>query len=181
MKQSLKGVLLAFSVAIAGLWCAGCSSTGVNPNTAQPGVGYVDFYCAENPSLAWDVDQITPGGAQKIFSEPNPVANGVLRLAFAPGNYHFEVSFLNQVISEQGTIELEVKQGLVTPVQAKLTPGGTSTVLEKETRTGSTYYGRAGRSTRITGNESNAYHVVLNQQAPLAYSRKELMPYAVKN
>ena len=78
-------------------------------------------------------------------------------------------------------IELEVKQGLVTPVQAKLTPGGTSTVLEKETRTGSTYYGRAGRSTRITGNESNAYHVVLNQQAPLAYSRKELMPYAVKN
>src|SRR5262252_6989826 len=100
MNTSPKAGLVAIAFAIAGmLWSVGCASTSVNPDVAKPGVGYVDFYCKDT-AVMWNVKDVTSANSKRLFSKPKPLDTGVLRMAFAPGTYKLEVSFLNRVVSE---------------------------------------------------------------------------------
>jgi hypothetical protein len=176
--SDLKAGLVAIMFATAGLWCGGCASSDINPERAHAGVGYVDFYCREKPALAWDVRKFTPEAVTKVFYDPDPVDAGILRLSFAPGTYRFRVSFLNQVISDPGEVELEIKEGLITPVQARLVPTGIAMIKGKSVQGGGTYYGRYGRTTKIRMEGADMFAVDLAAEPPIAYSRKAQMLYA---
>jgi hypothetical protein len=180
MNRSTKSGLVATTFAIVGLiWCSGCASTNVNPEVAKPGVGYVDFYC-KDASVMWNVKDVTAGTSKRLFSKPKPVDTGVLRMAFAPGTYKLEVSFLNRVVSEPGDIELQIKDQQVLPVEAFMVPAGSTLIQEKSISGGSTVYGRPGRTTKVTNEAANLFRVELTPQTPLAYAKKELMSYAAK-
>ena len=107
-----------------------------------------------------------------------PVEGRVLRLALAPGHHRLRITFLNRVISDPALIEVEVRDGQVTPVEMTLTATGTAFVRTEEQRRGGTARGRYGRATKVASDESQMYRVTATLQTPRPYQLKEQMPYA---
>jgi hypothetical protein len=165
------------ALAMLGLLAGGCASPNVNPASARPHTGYVDFYAVDADNLWWDVTDINRN--KKVFYEFGPVQEPILRLAFKPGTYPLRVTFLNHPILVPGVADVEVRDGMVTPVTVTLVPAGTVLVETKTTQTGGTYYGRYGRRTKIRDTEAVNYEVSAEPQPPLPYQPKAHMPYAV--
>ena len=167
-------------LAAAGLIMTGCANPNVNPPQARPKTGYVDFYADSSGELSWEVARFDDHtqGFKSVFSEFEPPPGRVLRLAFTPGHYRLRVTFMNRVVQEPGLAEVEVKDGLITPVQVALIPDGTTQVKTKETRVGGTFKGRYGRGTEFGSDESTLYRVSAEAKSALPYQVKEQMPYA---
>jgi len=155
----------------------GCVTNNVDPAQARPNTGYVDFYSTNGADLHWEVIDTTSG--KKLFSEYQPVEGGVLRLALPPGRHHLQVQFRNRVVLESETKEIELRDGMVTPVQVRLEDMGTVLVREKEAQWGDSFSGRRGRVTKISTPESVAFRVVLEPGTPASYQPKAQMPYAI--
>lgn len=119
------------ALAVLGLLAGGCTSPNINPASAQPHTGYVDFYAVNADDLYWDITDVNRN--KKVFYEFNPVKEPILRLAFKPGHYQLRVTFLNHVITKPGVADVEVQDGMVTPVTVTLLPAGTALV---KTRSG---------------------------------------------
>lgn len=171
-----RNILFSCVAGAIGLFLAGCTSPNINPASARPGTGYVDFYAVNTNDLYWDITDVKRN--QEVFSEFHPLGEPILRLAFKPGQYQLRVDFLNQVITTPGMVLINVRDGMITPVMVNLLPQGTTVVQTRNTRVGSTYYGRYGRRTRISDNESVNYEVSAKPQPPVPYQLKPQMPYA---
>jgi hypothetical protein len=173
----MKRVLM---LAAAGLFVAGCAGPNVNPSQARANTGYVDFYADSSGELSWEVARFDDHtqGFRSVFSKLEPPPGRALRLAFPPGHYRMRVMFMNRVVRQPGLVELEVKDGLITPVHVALIPDGTTQVETKETRIGGTFKGRYGRGTKFGSDESTMYRVSAEADAPMPYQVKERMPYA---
>ena len=166
---------------LAGLLClmvAGCASPNVNPPTPRAHTGYVDFF-ADDDGLYWQVDQIEADGkTNQVFYQFAPLNEHILRLAFAPGQYRFRVSFMNHAIRTPGDVNVEVQDEMITPVQVTLVDVGEALVQSKQVQGGATYFGHYGRNTRITDNPNIMYQVDLASGPASAYKPKAAMPYA---
>jgi hypothetical protein len=167
-----------FLIGLVGLFAAGCASTNVNPPAARAHTGYVDFF-ADDENLYWQVDQIgADGKAKQVFARFAPLQEHILRLAFAPGYYRFRVTFMNHAIRTPGVVEVEVRDGMITPVQVTLVDVGEALVQSKQVQGGATYFGRYGRNTRIRDNPDIMYQVDLVAGPASTYKPKAAMPYA---
>ena len=166
-------------LAAAGLFVTGCASPNVNPPHARAKTGYVDFYADSSGELSWEVARFDARtqGFKSVFSEFEPPPGRALRLAFPPGHCRVRVTFMNCVVREPGLVEVEVKDGMITPVHVALIPGGTALVETKETRIGGTSKGRYGRGTKFSGDESTMYRVSTEAKPAVPYQVKERMPY----
>lgn len=174
----LPGACALFLIGLAGLIAAGCASTNVNPPTPRAQTGYVDFF-ADDENLYWQVDQIAVDGKTKqVFSLFAPLQEHILRLAFAPGDYRFRVTFMNHAIRKPGEVAVEVRNGMITPVQVTLVDVGEALVQSKQVQGGATYFGRYGRNTRIRDNPDIMYQVDLVAGPASKYQPKAAMPYA---
>jgi len=172
------GACAGFLIGLAGLIATGCASTNVNPPTPRAQTGYVDFF-ADDENLYWQVDQVEAEGKEKqVFSLFAPLQEHILRLAFAPGDYRFRVTFMNHAIRTPGTVEVEVRNGMITPVQVTLVDVGKALVQSKQVQGGATYFGRYGRNTRIRDNPDIMYQVDLVAGPAATYQLKAAMPYA---
>jgi hypothetical protein len=162
------------------LLVAGCASTNVNPSRAHAHTGYVDFHADALDELSWQVERFDERkqAFQRVFSELDPPAEPALRLAFPPGHYRFKVRFLNRVVSEPGLVDVEVKDGMITPVRVELIAAGESSVQVKRTNPGGTAYGRYGRRTRIRYEETAMYRVSTEAQPPVPFKSKAWTSYA---
>ncbi len=171
---TFKPVDALVSFALLVLCVTGCATGDVNPSKARANTGYVDFRADASEPLSWQVSR-QDAGAQNftaIYSELSPPAGGILRLAFPPGNYHLQVTFLNRVVTEPGLVEVEVVDGKITPVQVTLISNGTSTVQRKEQRVGMKAGGFAGRKTTLINDESVTYQISAVAASPLPYQPK---------
>jgi len=171
LKSFIRYLLAAGALLVAG----GCASPNVNPANARPDMGYVDFYATDAGDLYWDVTDLKQN--KKVYYEFDPLKESILRLAFKPGHYELQVNFLNHVIAAPGTAEVDVREGMITPVIVTLLPAGQALYRTKRTAAGSTYYGTYGRRTSIHDNPATSYEVALEPQPPLPYQRKEQMSY----
>lgn len=171
----MKSIVRYLLVAVAGILAGGCASPDVNPATARPHTGYVDFYAVNADNLCWDIRDAQ--GNKKLFYEFHPVSESILRLAFKPGHHKLRVTFLNHAIIRPGIADVDVFDGKVTPVTVTLLPAGTVLVENRDAWAGGTYYGRYGRRTRITSNEAASYEVSAEPREPLPYEPKSQMPY----
>lgn len=161
------------------LLLCGCATKNVNPPTARPQTGYVDFYADDISPLCWHIEQTDPkGNAKTIFEQFAPMTERIVRLAFVPGSYQLHVAFLNRAIVEPGSVELLVEDSEITPVRVTLVETGKTMLETRRERVGSTFYGRTGRSTRIGAAESGLFRIDVEAQAPLPYRTKVHMPYA---
>jgi hypothetical protein len=151
---------------------SGCATGHVNPLAARPGRGYVDFRTDPGDALAFHVSRFDAGKQawQQVFSDLNPPANGVLRLACPSGPYLFQVTFLNRVILQPLQVQVEVIDGLVTPVSITLIPNGTMTVDQKEAvRLGATVKRTQGQRSAYNGGQFTAYQLEATVKAPETY------------
>ncbi|HVU07365.1 MAG TPA: hypothetical protein VHG89_02345 [Verrucomicrobiae bacterium] len=170
-------VWICFVFVAAALFAASCASPNVNPPKARSHTGYVDFFAGDT-NLCWQVDRISKGNTNQVYIQFGPLGEHILRLAFAPGHYEFRVTFLNHVITQAGIAEVEVKDGMVTPVLVILDETGKTLVRTRETSVGGTYYGSYGRNTRINTDETAMFQISLEPKDALPYKPKMEMPYA---
>jgi len=167
-------------LAAVSLLVTGCASTNVNPPQARAKTGYVDLYADSSGELRWQVARFDDRARsfKNVFSEWDLPPGRVLRLAFRPGHYRLRVMVTNRVVREPGLVEAEVKDGLITPVHVALISDGATQVETKQTSVGGTAYGRYGRRTTISSDESTMYRVSAEAEPSVPYQVKEQMPYA---
>lgn len=168
-KIATMSVFLSFAFL---LWCvAGCAGGNVNPSTARANTGYVDFHAESSQPLSWQVARLDDQtkNFKVIYSELSPPPDGILRLAFSPGQYHFQITFLNRVVTGQGLVEVTVVDGRITPVQVRLIPSGTTPVQRQQERVGRTIKGYAARKNESINDESVTYQISALATTPLPY------------
>ena len=163
-----------------GLLVPGCATQNGNPVQAGANTGYVDFHNDPAADLCWQVERFDDRtqSFRSVFSAYKPPPNGVLRLGFAPGHYRLRVTFLNRTVLEPTQAEVEVTDGMITPVRVEFTDAEAATVATKETSVGGTAYGRYGRRTKIGSSENPIYQAKAFPEPPQAYRLKQQMPYA---
>jgi hypothetical protein len=167
--------------AMLALGVAGCATPNVNPPLARAGMGYVDFHADSADILYWQVERFDDRapGYQKVYSELDPPAGGFLRLAFAPGHYRLRVTVLNRVVREPGVVEVEIKDGMITPVNVQLIPDGTAQVQLRNQRAGSpTAGGGHGRRIEYSSSESILFRLSAVAEPPTPYRVKAQTSYA---
>jgi len=154
---------------------AGCSTRDVNPARARAGTGYVDFRAGGTSGLSWQVSVFDKprGDFRPIFSKFPPPAGGVLRLGFPPGHYRLRITFLNRPVLGPGDLEVDVHNGMITPVEVVLTPEGSTLIERKEHRPGPTLKGHYGRVTKRTSQESSLFRITSKASPPIPYQPKE--------
>ena len=170
--KSFIGCLFA---AVVALLADGCASPNVNPSIAKADTGYVDFYTGGTNDLYWDVTDVKSN--LTVFSQFKPLGEPILRLAFKPGTYKFQVTFLNRVIDTPGITNVDVRDGMVTPVLVTLTPSGTSVVQSQRMQSGGTFHGSWGVRVRSTHNNTTNYDISVEPQTALPYQPREYMLY----
>lgn len=171
----MKSFILCLLAACVALIASGCASPNVNPPKAKAGMGYVDFYCVDSDGLYWDITDTNT--QKKVFYDFNPFNESILRLALKPGHYDLSINVMNHAITTQGTVDVDVTDGMITPVTVTLVPAGSETVQTISTQVGGTYYGRYGRSTRIVTTATTTYDILAESRPELAYAPKAEMSY----
>lgn len=178
MRHERKHLLILYFVSalvLSALYGTGCASKNVDPATAQSHTGYVDFYAVNDDELCWEIIELKHN--REIVREFKPLPDHILRIAFRPGDYEFQISFLNRVVTKTGTVKVTVQDGMVTPVKVMFIETGTAQVQTKEARVGGTWYGRYGRSTKFRENEAGIFELNAQSQDPVPYQPKASMAY----
>jgi hypothetical protein len=166
-----------------GLFAVSCASPNVNPKGPRSKSGYIDFYSKPDADLFWEVERFdsSANAYKTAFSEMKPVKDEFLRLGFAPGTYQLRLTVLNLAVVEPAIVQVEVKEGFVTPVLVELAQVGQSAVVSKETRVGSNLYGRYGRRTKIINSQTGGiYRATASAQPFQPYQPKQQMSYFKK-
>jgi hypothetical protein len=164
------------------LLAAGCASSNINSPAPRANTGYVDFYSLSDTDLCWDVQvsQSPKADFRTVFSDVKPVEGGILRLAFAPGQHTFRITFLNRVITKPAQTDVQIENGRITPLAVTLTEAGSTTVVSKQTIIGGSPSLRGGRQTRVNRDETVMYDISAVPAPPVSYKLKEQMPYGQK-
>ena len=181
-QPSSLGGLSFLALVLATCFGAGCASPNVNPKLPRVNTGYVDFFADSEEDLYWEVRQFDASSQQfkTAFSTFHAPKDGFVRLAFPPGHYQFQITFLNQTIAQPALVEVEVLDSRITPVRVELNKAGVTTIQTKRTSVGGTVYGRYGRRTKIGGSEAASYKVTALPQPPQSFLPKQQMPYSPK-
>ena len=88
------------------------------------------------------------------------------------------VTFTNRVVREPGLVEVEVRDGMITPVHVVLIPEGATLVETREDRWGTSYKGRYGPCTKSQQLQMSMYRISAEVSAPTPYQVKERTVYA---
>jgi hypothetical protein len=156
----------------------GCRTANVNPAQAEAKTGYVDFYAPGGSDLYWEVKQYDAkaGTFKTVFSRAKPLDGPILRLSAPPGHHLFRITFLNRVILDPATVDVEAVNGRITPVRVELVKVGSTEVERREARLGLTVR-RFGPGARVTSYPANAHEVLATPQPSVPYGKKELAQY----
>ena len=159
---------------------AGCAAGNVDPSHTRANTGSVDFHADALDDLSWQVGGLdeSTGKCPVVISKPKPLPGGVLRLAFTPGRQDLGVTILNHVISAPGKVDVEICDGLITPVRVVLVPDGTAQVQTKEMRVGKSVNGYSGRKNKIGSDEFDTCRVSATAESPMPHQPLERNVYA---
>lgn len=142
---------LAIITAVVAFCNLGCKTPDLNPQTARPGFGYVDFFCYAN--LGGEVIR-TVGSRREAYE-----LRGIVRFEEQPG----ASSYLVRVGSLQLPVGATVVEGQITPVFLN------SKILDF-----------ASSGSYVAGNYSSRTDFSVTPQIlnPIPYAPKERAPYA---
>jgi hypothetical protein len=116
-------------VLLLGLAC-GCATSDVDPSGARVGRGYVDLYTVPRTEAWWKVDVFDPGrqSYKEFTAQFKAPGEGVFRIEARPGRHKARISFVNQAIEAPAEVEVEVREGMITPVRVTLSQGDSTYV-----------------------------------------------------
>lgn len=154
-------------------FAAGCASTDLNPQTARPGRGYVDFYTQPRTESWWKVDvfQAATQTYQPFAAEFNAPAGGIYRVEAPPGRYKIRVGFVNRFVESPAGQEVEVQDGKITPVEVTLAQGGTAQRRVAEDRAGGSL------RNKVTDQPDTVWKVSASARPAVAYTPKAATAY----
>ena len=152
----------------------GCASPNVNPPVPGVNTGYIDFYVQSSEGLAWEVQGFDSAANRfkTLFSNLEPIKDGVLRLAFKPGTQQVRVTFLNRVIMQPAVLDVTVHDGQITPVQVTLTEADTVSVSTRQETMGRGARGYYGRRYEFGSYDTKSFKLTAVAQPPKAYTPK---------
>ena len=118
---AVAGWLPALLLGFAG----GCATPDVNPPAARVGRGYVDLYTVPRTEAWWMLDVFDPRrqSYKEFTAQFKAPGEGIFRVEARPGRHKARISFVNQAVEAPADVEVEVREGMITPVEVKLSPG----------------------------------------------------------
>ena len=176
MKRWRSLVLLC---AIGGIFLvvSGCAGPDVNPRVPRPGKGYVDLFTQPKTNVWWKVDVFDSRiqGYKEFTAQFEAPEQAIFRVAARPGPHKARISFVNQAIEAPAEVEVEVREGMITPVEVKLDKGDTSyvRVVDDRARAG---FRTAGRN-EVTDYTQQRWRISATAQPPGPYTPKESTAY----
>jgi hypothetical protein len=169
--------MLLFAGTVILVFAGGCASPDVNPQAPRPDRGYVDLYTQPKTDAWWKVDVFdTRTESYKEFTAQfKAPGKAIFRVAARPGPHKARISFVNQAVEAPAEIEVEVRDGMITPVQVKLKKGDTSYVREVDDRVRAGFR-NAGRN-QVTDYSQQRWLISATAQPPVPYTPKENTAY----
>jgi len=157
-----------------------CATPNVNPSQPRANTGYVDLYADAPDEFAWQVEDFDDSSQsfKRLFSDFEPPPGRILRLALSPGPHRLRVASMNYFTRGPAVVDVEVENGMVTPVHLSLIPEGTGRVERKEQQLRATAKGYYGRASKIHTDQSAIFRITAETSAPLPYQVKERTAYA---
>ncbi len=160
------------AVLLLGLAC-GCATPDVNPPTAHAGYGYVDLYTVPKTEVWWKVDVFDPRrqGYKEFTAQFKAPGEGIFRVQAKPGSHQARISFVNQAIEAPAEVDVEVREGMITPVKVTLEQGGNTYVRVVEDRAKNIY------RDKVTDYQQQRWKISAAGQPPVPYTPKSQMAY----
>jgi hypothetical protein len=155
----------------------GCASPDVNPQASRPGRGYVDLYTQPKTDVWWKLDVFDTRSERykELAAQFKAPEQAIFRIAARPGSHKARISFVNHAIEAPAELEVEVREGMITPVQVKLGKGDTSYVRITGDRAHSGL--RNAVRNEVTDYEQQRWQISATAQPPVAYTPKESTAY----
>jgi hypothetical protein len=155
----------------------GCASPDVNPQAPRLGRGYVDLFTQPKEDVWWKVDvfDCRKQDYKEFTAEFKAPRNGILRVEAQPGPHKGRISFVNQAIEAAAEVDVDVREGMITPVEVKLSKGGSSYVRTVEDRARSGF-NTAGRS-KVSDSPQQLWQISATALPPIPYVPKPNTAY----
>jgi hypothetical protein len=176
MKPLLRfGLLLPLAGIL--LLAGGCASPDVNPQAAQPGRGYVDLFTQPKTNVWWMVDVFDPRKQdyKEFTAQFQAPEQGIFRVQARPGRHKAKISFVNQAVEAPAELEVEVREGMITPVEVKLHQGDKTFVRVVDDR-GRSGFRTAGRN-QVNDYSQSRWQISAMALPPIPYTPKEKTSY----
>ena len=175
--KPLRRLILLCAVSGLLLLTNGCASPDVNPQAARSGRGYVDLFTRPKTDVWWKVDvfDARQQNYKEFTAQFKTPEQAVFRVEARPGRHKARIGFVNQAIEAPAEVEVEVREGMITPIEVKLAQGGSSyvRVVEDRARSG---YRTAGRN-RVTDYSQPLWQISATVQPPVPYTPKANTAY----
>jgi hypothetical protein len=157
---------------LLGLAC-GCASLDVDPPAARAGRGYVDLYTVPKTESWWKVDVFDPRrqGYKEFTAQFKAPAAGIFRIEARPGSHKARVSFVNQAIEAPAELEVELREGMITPVQVTLKEGDSTYVRVTDDRA------RDVHRNKVTDYQQQRWRISAVAQPAIPYTAKRNTAY----
>jgi hypothetical protein len=151
----------------------GCATRDVNPPATRPGRGYVDFYTVPKAEAWWKVDVFDPSRQdyKEFTAQFKAPGAGIFRVEARPGRYKARISFVNQPVEAPAEAEVEVREGLITPVRVTLNKGDSTYVRVVDDRA------RDAHRNKVTDYQQQRWQISAVAQPPVPYTPKERTAY----
>ena len=169
--------MLACAIGAVLLLGNGCASPDVNPQAPRPSRGYVDFFTQPKEDVWWKVDvfDARKQDYKEFTAQFKAPGQAIFRVAARPGLHKGRISFVNQGIEAPAEVEVEVREGMITPVEVKVSKGGSSYVRTVEDRARSGF-NTAGRN-KVTDSPQQLWQISAAALPPAPYGPKESTAY----
>ena len=153
---------------------AGCATRrDVNPNVPATGFGYVDLYTVPKSAAWWKVDVFdsTRQSYKEFTAQFQAPGEDIFRVQARPGPHKARISLVNQAIEEPAEVEVEVREGMITPVKVTLVPGDKTYVRVVDDRAKVKY------RNKVTDYSQTRLRLTAAAEPPVAYAPKQAMNY----
>jgi hypothetical protein len=159
------------------LLVSGCAGPDVNPHAPRPGKGYVDLFTQPKTDVWWKVDVFDSRiqGYKEFTAQFKAPEQAIFRVEARPGPHKARISFVNQAIEAPAEVEVEVREGIITPLAVKLDKGDSSYVRVVDDR-GRAGFRTAGRN-QVTDYSQQRWRISATAQPPRPYTPKENTAY----
>ena len=154
-------------------FASGCATPDVDPTAARAGRGYVDLYTVPKTEAWWKVDVFDPGrqGYKEFTAQFKAPGEGILRVEARPGRHKARISFVNQAIEAPAEVEVEVREGMITPVQVTLDQGDSTYVRVVNDRA------RDVHRNKVTDYSQTRWRISAVAQPSIPYTAKQNTAY----